>query len=247
MRRAVVAGNWKMHGSTTSIGQLLDELRPLRVADVDVIVFPPMTYLASAVSAMKTSAIAVGAQNIHFESEGAYTGEVSAEMIADVGATHVLVGHSERRVMFGETDEVVIRKFAAARRVGLTPILCVGESLVEREAGRAEATVGKQLDAVMQTIDASALRNSIVAYEPVWAIGTGRSATPGDAQQMHRSIRARIRARFGAAADDVRIVYGGSIKSANAAELFAGDDVDGGLVGGASLDARQFVEICKAV
>jgi triosephosphate isomerase len=247
MRRLVVAANWKMHGSTTSIARLLDALKPLRLRNVDVIVFPPTSYVAMAVSAMKGTAVAVGAQNVHFESEGAYTGEVSAEMIADLGATHVLIGHSERRVMFGESDAIVVRKFAAALRARLTPILCVGETLAEREAGHAQSTVARQLDAVLQTIDAVAARRSLIAYEPVWAIGTGRSATPDDAQQMHRSIRARLRTRFGTVADEMRILYGGSIKSTNAAELFAADDVDGGLVGGASLDAKQFIEICGAV
>jgi len=246
MRRSVVAGNWKMHGSTASIARLLDELKSLRVPDVDVIVFPPTAYIAWVVRTVKGGAIQVGAQNVHVESSGAYTGEVAAEMVADIGANYVLVGHSERRVMCGESDDVVARKFAAVRRAGLTPILCVGESLAEREAGRAEATVARQVDAVVRTIDAATLQHSMIAYEPVWAIGTGRSATAGDAQQMHRSIRSRIGERFGAVADDVRILYGGSINANNAAELFGGADVDGGLVGGASLDAKQFIEICRA-
>jgi triosephosphate isomerase len=246
MRRSVVAGNWKMHGSTASITRLLDELKRLRVPEVDVIVLPPTAYLTMAVRAMRGSSIAVGAQNVHFAAEGAFTGEVAAEMLADIGATHVLVGHSERRLLFGEDDELVARKFAAARRAGLTPILCVGETLAEREAGRAEATVARQVDAVLLTTDAATLAGSMIAYEPVWAIGTGRSAAPADAQQMHRSIRSRVGERFGAIADEVRILYGGSIKMDNAAELFAGADVDGGLVGGASLDAKQFIEICRA-
>jgi len=246
MRRSVVAGNWKMHGSTASIARLLDELKPLRIPDVDVIVFPPTAYVAMAVHVLKGSSVAVGAQNVHSESDGAYTGEVAAEMMADIGATCVLVGHSERRTMCGESDEVAARKFAAVRRAGLTPILCVGETLAERETGRAEAIVARQLDAVLRTTDAATLKSSMIAYEPVWAIGTGRNATPADAQQMHRSIRSRIGEWFGSVADEVRILYGGSIKADNAVDLFAGADIDGGLVGGASLDAKQFIEICRA-
>jgi len=246
MRRSVVAGNWKMHGSSASIAQLLDELKALHVPDVDVIVFPPSTYIALAIERTKGAAIAVGAQNIHFETAGAFTGEVAAEMVADLGATHALVGHSERRELFGETDATVARKFSAVRRARMTPVLCVGETLAEREAGRAEAVVSRQLDAVLQSADAATVAGALIAYEPVWAIGTGRSASPADAQEMHRSIRARIRARFGEAADEVRILYGGSIKPSNAAALFECADVDGGLVGGASLDAKQFIEICRA-
>ena len=246
MRRSVVAGNWKMHGSTASIARLLDELKPLRIPDVDVIVFPPAAYVAMVVRALKGSGIAVGAQNVHFEADGAYTGEVAAEMMADIGAAYVLVGHSERRTMCGESDDVVARKFAAVRRAGLTPILCVGETLAEREAGRAEATIARQVDAVLRGVDPATLERSMIAYEPVWAIGTGRSATPADAQQMHRWVRSRVGERFGSVADEVRILYGGSIKANNATDLFAGADVDGGLVGGASLDAKQFIEICRA-
>ena len=246
MRRSVVAGNWKMHGSSASIAQLLDELKALHVPDVDVIVFPPSTYIALAIERTNGAAIAVGAQNIHFETAGAFTGEVAAEMVADLGATHALVGHSERRELFGETDATVARKFSAVRRARMTPVLCVGETLAERQAGRAEAVVSRQLDAVLQSADAATVAGALIAYEPVWAIGTGRSASPADAQEMHRSIRARIRARFGEAADEVRILYGGSIKPSNAAALFECADVDGGLVGGASLDAKQFIEICRA-
>jgi triosephosphate isomerase len=235
-----------MHGSTATIERLLKELQPLRVPQIDVVLLPPIAYLSDVVAHLRGSSIRVGAQNVHPEPEGAYTGEVSAEMVKDLGATCVLVGHSERRRLFGEGDEVIARKFVAALRAGLEPILCVGETLAEREAGEAEKVVTAQLDAVVGVAGVGALKNAMIAYEPVWAIGTGRSATPSDAQGMHRTIRERIRALDPAIADGVRILYGGSINAGNAASLFAGADVDGGLVGGASLNAGQFMEICRA-
>ena len=246
MRRRVVAGNWKMHGSMESIGRLLDELLALQVPKADVLVFPPVVYLASVVHRLRGSSIWVGAQNVHPERSGAFTGEVAAEMIKDLGATHVLVGHSERRRLYGETNDLVALKFGAALRAGLEPILCVGETLAEREAGRAEAVVVAQLSAVLAKVGVSALRQAMIAYEPVWAIGTGRSASPDDAQTMHRAIRAQIRTSDAVVADEVRILYGGSINADNAAALFAGADVDGGLVGNASLNAGQFMDICRA-
>jgi triosephosphate isomerase (TIM) len=235
-----------MHGSIATIGRLLDELLPVRVPRIDVMVFPPMAYIASVVERLRGGAISVGAQNVHPEPAGAYTGEVAAEMVRDLGATHVLVGHSERRRLYGETDELVAQKFAAALRAGLEPLLCVGETSAERDAGRAEEVVTAQLMAVVGKVGVAALARAMIAYEPVWAIGTGRSATPSDAQAMHRAIRARIRAFDASVADGVRILYGGSINAGNAAALFAGADVDGGLVGGASLNAGQFMEICRA-
>lgn len=246
MRRRVVAANWKMHGSTATIERLLKELQPLRVPQIDVVLLPPIAYLSDVVAHLRGSSIRAGAQNVHPEPEGAYTGEVSAEMVKDLGATCALVGHSERRRLFGEGDDVIARKFVAALRAGLQPILCVGETLAEREAGEAERVVTAQLDAVVGVAGVVALKMAMIAYEPVWAIGTGRSATPSDAQGMHRTIRERIRALDPAIADGVRILYGGSINAGNAASLFAGADVDGGLVGGASLNAGQFMEICRA-
>jgi len=246
VRRRVVAANWKMHGSTATIERLLKELRPLRVPQIDVVLLPPIAYLSHVVAHLRGSSIRVGAQNVHPDPEGAYTGEVSAEMVKDLGATCVLVGHSERRRLFGEGDEVIARKFVAALRAGLEPILCVGETLAEREAGEAEKVVTAQLNAVVGVAGVVALKKAMIAYEPVWAIGTGRSATPSDAQAMHRTIRERIRELDPAIADGVRILYGGSINAENAASLFAGADVDGGLVGGASLNAGQFMEICRA-
>jgi triosephosphate isomerase (TIM) len=235
-----------MHGSTATIEQLLDALVQLKTPQVDVLLFPPTAYLAAVIARVKGSELAVGAQNIHAESSGAFTGEVAAEMVKDLGATHVLVGHSERRRWFGETDAVVAQKFSAALRVGLVPILCVGETSEQRDEGRAEQFVMTQLDAVVAAVGVTALRRAMVAYEPVWAIGTGRSATPTDAQSMHGAIRARIRTLDAKVADELRVLYGGSITAANAAALFAGADVDGGLVGGASLNAEQFENICRA-
>ena len=246
MRRRVVAGNWKMHGSMATIGRLLEDLKPLRVPQIDVILFPPMAYLSTVVQRARDGAFLVGAQNVHPEQYGAYTGEVSAEMVRDLGATHVLVGHSERRRLYGETDELVARKFAAALRAGLRPILCVGETLEEREGGRAEEVATAQLNAVVGVVGVASLTSAMIAYEPVWAIGTGLSATPDDAQSMHQMIRSRIREFDESIAAGVRILYGGSINEKNAAALFAGADVDGGLVGGASLNAGQFVDICRA-
>ena len=246
MRRRVVAGNWKMHGSTATIEQLLDALVRLNVPRVDVLLFPPIAYLSAVVGRTKGSALKVGAQNIHAEPSGAFTGEVAAEMVKDLGATHVLIGHSERRRWFNETDAIVAQKFAAALRAGLVPVLCVGETSAERDDGRAEQVVMKQLDAIIASAGVASLQRAMLAYEPVWAIGTGRSATPTDAQTMHRAIRARIRTFDGSVADGLRILYGGSITDGNAGALFAGADVDGGLVGGASLNAGQFENICKA-
>ncbi len=246
MRRRVVAGNWKMHGSTATIERLLDALVQLNTPQVDVLLFPPIAYLSAVIERVKGSELAVGAQNIHAESSGAFTGEVAAEMVKDLGATHVLVGHSERRRWFGETDAIVAQKFSAALRVGLVPILCVGETSEQRDEGRAEQVVMTQLDAVVAAVGIPALQHAMVAYEPVWAIGTGRSATPADAQSMHSAIRARLRTLDTKVADGLRVLYGGSITAANASALFAGADVDGGLVGGASLNAEQFENICRA-
>jgi triosephosphate isomerase len=246
MRRSVVAANWKMHGSTTTIAGLLDELLEFDVADVELLVLPPMPYVAQVVGRLRGSRIRTGAQNIHPEPSGAFTGETAAEMVKDLGATHCLIGHSERRQLFGESDALCGQKFAAARRAGLTPVLCVGETEAQRLAGDAEAVVVGQLNAVLAAVGSAALSGALIAYEPVWAIGTGRTATPQDAQSMHAAIRRRLATADLELAAGTRILYGGSIKPANAAALFAQDDVDGGLVGGASLDAKQFLEICKA-
>ncbi len=235
-----------MHGSSASIAKLLEELLSLEVERTDVLLFPPFVYLAEVVRRVRNTRLGVGAQNIHADAVGAFTGEVAAEMVSDVGATHVLVGHSERRQLFGESDALIARKFSAAMRAGLVPILCVGETLTDREGGRAEAVVTAQLNAVLDVVGVGAFENAMVAYEPVWAIGTGRSATPVDAQAMHAVIRAHLGAIDPAVADRLRVLYGGSVNAENAHALFAAKDVDGGLVGGASLNARQFMDICRA-
>ncbi|MFB9886636.1 triose-phosphate isomerase [Balneatrix alpica] len=243
MRPKIVAGNWKMHGTRESAEQLATGLAKLDV-DADVVVFPPYVYLD--VVAKAAPGLKFGAQDVAVEVQGAFTGEVSAEMLADVGCAYVLVGHSERRSLYAESNEVVAQKFLAALRAGLTPMLCVGESLVEREQGQAEEVVFAQLQAVLDVAGADLLAKSVIAYEPVWAIGTGLTASPEQAQQMHQAIRNWLRKQLGAQADSVAILYGGSVKAENAAEIFAQPDVDGGLVGGASLKLNEFIAICRA-
>ena len=235
-----------MHGSTATIAVLLDELLRFDRAVPRLLVLPPTAYLAQVTQRVRGSRIQVGAQNIHPDPAGAYTGETAAEMVADLGATYCLVGHSERRQLFGETDALCARKFAAARRAGLTPILCVGETESQRTEGEAVAVVVAQLNAVLEAVGSAMLEGALIAYEPVWAIGTGRTATPEDAQTMHAAIRQRLQSADRGLALATPILYGGSIKPDNAAALFAQRDVDGGLVGGASLQAKQFLEICKA-
>ncbi|MGO9636008.1 MAG: triose-phosphate isomerase [Steroidobacteraceae bacterium] len=248
MRRPMVAGNWKMHGSRSANGALLAELEQRLTPEwqVDVVVFPPFVYLADAVRSLEESDIAVGAQDVCAEPMGALTGQVAAVMLKDVGCRYVIVGHSERRRLFHEDDVLVARKFGAALQAGLTPILCVGETLEEREANRTEAVVARQLDAVVAMNGTPSFSQALVAYEPVWAIGTGRTASPAQAQAVHAYLRSRIGAQDVNIANDLRILYGGSVKASNAAELFSMPDVDGGLVGGASLSADEFLDICAA-
>jgi triosephosphate isomerase len=248
VRRKVVAGNWKMNGSAASIDALLAGLEGrLRGREADVVLFPPSVYLAAVVERARTIGATVGAQSTHAEPRGAFTGEISAEMVRDLGATHVLVGHSERRAGFGETDTIVAAKFAAALRAGLTPVLCVGETAADRDAGRAQSVACGQLDAVLARHGVDTLTKAIVAYEPVWAIGTGRTATPQDAQTMHAALRATVEKRSADCAGVLRILYGGSVTATNARVLLATPEVDGVLVGGASLDAEQFVAIYDAI
>lgn len=248
MRRPFVAGNWKLNGSRSDNDRLLDGLLSRLSGDgeAEVVVCPPFVYLADAVHALRDSNIGVGAQDVCAEASGAFTGEVSAAMLRDVGCSHVIVGHSERRALYGETDVLVARKFAAAQARGLVPILCVGETLAEREAERTMDVVGRQLDAVVELCGVGAFGVAIVAYEPVWAIGTGRTATPAQAQAVHAFIRGRVAARDANIAGSLRVLYGGSVKAANAAELFGQPDVDGGLIGGASLQVEEFVAIVAA-
>lgn len=231
-----------MHGSRSSIGSLLDALLA-GLAGVqgtaECAVCPPFPYLEMVAARLKGSGLALGAQNVSEHAQGAYTGEVAAAMLAELGCRYAIVGHSERRQLYGETDQQVAGKFAAALAAGMVPILCVGETLEERDAGRTEAVVARQLDAVLGKCGAEALARAVVAYEPVWAIGTGRNATPEQAQAVHAFLRARIR-------PETRILYGGSVKAANAGALFGMPDVDGGLIGGASLVATDFLAIVQA-
>jgi triosephosphate isomerase len=248
MRRLMVAGNWKMHGSRATNQALLAELERKLPAqwDIDIAVFPPYVYLADAVRVLEDGRIAVGAQDVCAESGGAFTGQVGAAMLKDVGCNYAIVGHSERRRWYHEDDGLVARKFAAALGAGLTPVLCVGETLEEREAHHTEAVVGRQVDAVINMHGVGGFANAVLAYEPVWAIGTGRTATPEQAQAVHAFLRHRIEGHDAKMAGQLRILYGGSVKGGNAAELFAMPDVDGGLVGGASLSADEFRQICAA-
>ena len=247
MRLKLVAGNWKLHGTLAGNEALLKALlREIpRNGKADCAVCVPYPYLAQARDRLSGSRIAWGAQDCSRYEKGAYTGDVSAAMAAEFGARYVIVGHSERRTLFGDTDAIVVEKFTAARRAGLTPIFCVGETLQEREGNATEAVLARQVDALLAK-GAGMLEGAVVAYEPVWAIGTGRTATSKQAQEAHDFIRRRVAAKDAKAAANVPILYGGSVKAANAAELFAMPDVDGGLVGGASLVAEEFVAIWKA-
>lgn len=251
-RRKLIAANWKMNKSVSEAAAFAASLRPLLAdgARCDLLIFPSFFGVRPLADALAGTGVAVGAQDLHWERAGAYTGEVSAAMVLDAGASHVLVGHSERRHVMGETDAVVARKFHAALDSELIPVLCVGETLAEREAGAQGDVVARQLNAAFSgraDADADAAR-TVIAYEPVWAIGTGKNATPEDADAMHRAIRAWLKERFGGGtAGGVRIQYGGSANPANAAELLARGDVDGLLVGGASLDAASFAAIAAAV
>ncbi|MBS0364234.1 MAG: triose-phosphate isomerase [Proteobacteria bacterium] len=248
MRRPIVAGNWKMHGSRAENAELIENLlshcpENLRAACV---VCPPFVYLQEAARLLRGSPFLLGGQDVCAESHGAFTGEVSASMLKDVGCEYVIAGHSERRLLYRESDQLVARKVHAAHGKGLQPILCVGEQLADRDAGRTHDVVARQLDAVLELCGTAFLEQGAVAYEPVWAIGTGRNATPEQAQDVHAFIRTRIAARDARIAAATRILYGGSVKAGNAAELFAMADVDGGLIGGASLKADEFLTILAA-
>jgi triosephosphate isomerase len=248
MRARLVAGNWKMHGSFVANARLLQALKAgLEQAEgLGYAVCPPFPYLAQVSEVLSGSRIAWGAQNVSEHDSGAYTGEVSGAMLREFGCRFAIVGHSERRGLYREDDKTVAAKFKAAQRAGLTPILCVGETLQERERSETENVVGRQLDAVLDAAGVAALANAVLAYEPVWAIGTGKNATPQQAQEVHAFIRARLAARDKKLAQSLTIMYGGSVKPGNARELFAMPDVDGGLIGGASLVAEDFIAICAA-
>jgi triosephosphate isomerase (TIM) len=244
-RTQLVAANWKMHGSLVVNKSLLSALNNVRSAK-ECAVCAPFPYLAQLQEELRGSAIASGAQNLSEFSKGAYTGEVSGAMLKEFGCTYVIVGHSERRTLYGEHDALVGRKFVAAQHAGLVPILCVGETLEEREAGSTEKVVARQLEAVLVAAGVDAFERAVIAYEPVWAIGTGKTATPQDANAVHAFIRARLAADDASLAQGVRILYGGSVKASNAVQLFVQPDIDGGLVGGASLDAQEFAQILQA-
>jgi len=247
MRARIVAGNWKLNGSRAfAEGLLADVAAGLPAAGVDVVVLPPATHLAGLAGAYGGRGIGFGGQDVSEHAEGAWTGEISAAMLADVGARFALVGHSERRQYHAEDSALVARKFAAALAAGLRPILCVGESRAEREGGSTEAVIAGQLRPVLDLVGAAGFAEAVVAYEPVWAIGTGLTATPAQAQDVHAFIRSEVAARDAKIANSLPLLYGGSVKPANAAELFAQPDVDGGLIGGASLVAADFMAIVAA-
>lgn len=249
MRQPFVAGNWKMNGSRADVAALVEGVcQGIKHCRAEVAVCPPFVFLDAVGQMLAGTSLQLGAQNLCDEAgPGAFTGEISADMLADFACRYVIVGHSERRALYGETDQCVADKFKVARNAGLKPILCVGETLAERENGQMEAVVARQLDAVLNAAaGAGALADAVVAYEPVWAIGTGKTATPEQAQEVHAFIRQRIATHDAAVADNLQILYGGSVKAANAEELFAMTDIDGGLIGGASLQAAEFVAICQA-
>lgn len=237
-----------MHGDRASSAALVDGIvAGLDAAEaVEVVVCPPAILIPHVAQRIASAPVALGGQNLCQHAEGPYTGEIAGAMLADAGCAYCIVGHSERRHAYGEDNTVVAAKFAAAQKCGLTPILCVGETLDERDAARTEAVIAAQLDAVVEQTGVEALANAIVAYEPVWAIGTGRTATPEQAQAVHGFIRARVAASSGELADGLRVLYGGSVKPDNAGGLFSQPDIDGGLIGGASLNAEQFMAICAA-
>ncbi|MFY8121143.1 MAG: triose-phosphate isomerase [Burkholderiaceae bacterium] len=243
MRRKLIAANWKMNGSRAANADWLASFDGSR-APCDVVVCPPFVYLPQVLAGLRGAE--AGAQDLSAEAPGAYTGEVAGEMLLDLGVRWVIVGHSERRTLYGESSQVVAAKAARALALGLRPIVCVGETLAEREAGRTLEVIGAQLEAVLTRCAPAQLLAGALAYEPVWAIGTGRTASPVQAQEVHAAIRAQVAHADAAAASQLRLLYGGSMKPANAAELLAQPDVDGGLIGGASLQAAEFAAICGA-
>jgi triosephosphate isomerase len=247
VRTPFITANWKMHKTGAEAAAFAQAFAPLvhDVADVEIAIAPPFTALAALGAALRESGVALAGQNAHFEPKGAFTGEISVEMLAELGCRYVILGHSERRALFGETDAFIARKLRAVQNGGLRPILCVGETLAEREAGRTFEVLRGQLDGSLAESDAARAAELVVAYEPVWAIGTGKTATPELAQDAHAFVRARLADRFGMAAEAIRIQYGGSVKPENAAELMAKPDIDGALVGGASLDPKGFSAIIR--
>ena len=248
MRRPVVAANWKLNGSREMVTSLVAAINKHAASaeSTDVVICPPFPYLSECKKLLSNDNIRLGAQNVAREKKGAYTGEVSAEMLSDIGCQYVIVGHSERRQYYGESDSVVADKFIRALQAGLTPIVCVGESLQQREQGNMQETIIGQVQSVIAKDGVEKLDGSVIAYEPIWAIGTGETATPAQAQEVHALIRDIVAQQSESTASALRILYGGSVKADNAAELFAQTDIDGGLIGGASLDAGQFNAIISA-
>jgi triosephosphate isomerase len=248
MRQPLVAGNWKMNGSLESVKALLMGIKAGigTVTKAEVVVCPPAVFIPEAQAALQGTPVAWGGQDVSVHASGAYTGEIAGSMLKDFACKYVIIGHSERRIYHAETDTQVAEKFTAAVRVGLIPILCVGETLAQREQGITEQVVGGQLDAVIEQGGVGMLDKGVIAYEPVWAIGTGRTATPAQAQDVHAFIRGRIAAHSADVAQSIRILYGGSMKPDNAGDLLAKPDIDGGLIGGAALQAADFLAICTA-
>ncbi len=248
MRQPLVAGNWKMNGSLASVRELLAGIKEgiAAVTTAEVAVCPPAIYIPETQAQLAGTPIAWGGQDLSVHDSGAYTGEIAGPMLRDFDCKYVIIGHSERRTYHGESDQLVAQKFEAARRNGLVPIFCIGETLEEREAGITEEVVARQVDAVIDHCGVQTLGEGVIAYEPVWAIGTGKTATPEQAQEVHAFIRERIAGHDAEVAEGLRILYGGSMKPDNAAELLAKPDIDGGLIGGASLKADDFLAICTA-
>ncbi len=248
MRKTIVAGNWKMNGTSESIRILLADITSgaMNVDGLVTLVCPPAVYLSQVVAQIVDAPVSVGAQNVSEQPKGAFTGECSLGMLQDLGCEYVILGHSERRSIFGESDAIVAEKVAATLEAELIPVLCVGETLEQREAGNALAVVSSQIDVVLQRIGIEGFASTVIAYEPVWAIGTGLTATPEDAQAVHAAIRAQLAKLDENVAENLSILYGGSMNAANAAELLAQQDIDGGLIGGASLKADEFLTICAA-
>ncbi|GLR08838.1 triose-phosphate isomerase [Mixta theicola] len=248
MRHPLVMGNWKLNGNKKMVSDLIDGLRKElnAVQGCGVAIAPPVMYLDQAQQALADSQIVLGAQNVDVNLSGAFTGEVSAEMLKDIGARYIIIGHSERRTYHKESDEFIAKKFAVLKEAGLIPVLCIGETEAENEAGKTEEVCARQIDAVLESQGAAAFNGAVIAYEPIWAIGTGKSATPAQAQAVHKFIREHIARKDAKVAEQVIIQYGGSVNDKNAAELFAQPDIDGALVGGASLKADAFAVIVKA-
>ncbi|MBE2897061.1 triose-phosphate isomerase [Pasteurellaceae bacterium HPA106] len=247
-RRPLVMGNWKLNGSKAMTRDLVEGLKKelAGVEGCDVAIAPPVMYLAEAEAALQGSQIALGSQNVDVNVSGAYTGDISTDMLKDFGAKYIIIGHSERRTYHHESDEFIAKKFAALKAAGLVPVLCIGETEAQNEAGETQAVCARQIDAVLNTLGAEAFNGAVIAYEPIWAIGTGKSATPAQAQAVHAFIRGHIAKQDKAVAEQVILQYGGSVNDSNAAELFTQPDIDGALVGGASLKAPAFAAIVKA-